>query len=149
MDAIIEILEQELEEAVEVKDKKSLHRYIVLLTENIVKKESYEKEQLEIKNEIKTLAELMKQGFESMDKRFESLQQQMDTRFEALQHQMDKRFESVDKHFEYLQHQMDKRFESLQHQMDVRFEDMTKRIGFISWFVPTIITIVVVILKFV
>ena len=109
MDAIIEILEQELEEAVEVKDKKSLHRYIVLLTENIVKKESYEKEQLEIKNEIKTLAELMKQGFESMDKRFESLQ----------------------------------------HQMDVRFEDMTKRIGFISWFVPTIITIVVVILKFV
>ena len=109
MDAIIEILEQELEEAVEVKDKKSLHRYIVLLTENIVKKESYEKEQLEIKNEIKTLAELMKQGFESMDRRFEALQQQM----------------------------------------DVRFEDMTKRIGFISWFVPTIITIVVVILKFV
>lgn len=115
MQAIIEVLEQELEEAFEVKNKKSLHRYIVLLTENIVKKESYEKEQLEIRNDIKTLTELMKQGFESMDKRFESLQ-----------HQMDKRFESVDK----------------------RFEDLNKRIGFMSWFVPSIITIVVVILKF-
>ena len=127
MQAIIEVLEQELEEAFEVKNKKSLHRYIVLLTENIVKKESYEKEQLEIKNDIKTLTELMKQGFESVDKRFEKLQHQMDKRFEGLQHQMDKRFESVDK----------------------RFEDMNKRIGFMSWFIPTIITIVVVILKFI
>ena len=127
MQAIIEVLEQELEEAFEVKNKKSLHRYIVLLTENILKKESYEKEQLEIKNDIKTLTELMKQGFESVDKRFEELQHQMDKRFEGLQHQMDKRFESVDK----------------------RFEDMNKRIGFMSWFIPTIITIVVVILKFI
>jgi len=126
MQAIIEVLEQELEEAFEVKNKKSLHRYIVLLTENIVKKESYEKEQLEIRNDIKTLTELMKQGFESMDKRFEALQQQMDKRFESLQQEMDKRFESVDK----------------------RFEDLNKRIGFMSWFVPSIITIVVVILKF-
>ena len=126
MQAIIEVLEQELEEAFEVKNKKSLHRYIVLLTENIVKKESYEKEQLEIRNDIKTLTELMKQGFESMDKRFEALQHQMDKRFESLQQEMDKRFESVDK----------------------RFEDLNKRIGFMSWFVPSIITIVVVILKF-
>ena len=111
MQAIMEVLEQELEEAFEVKNKKSLHRYIILLTENIVKKESYEKEQLEIKNDIKTLTELMKQGFESMDKRFE---------------QVDKRFEDVNK----------------------RFEDMNKRISFMNWFVPSIITLVVVILKF-
>ncbi len=137
MQPIIEVLEQELEEAFEVKNKKSLHRYIVLLTENIVKKESYEKEQLEIRHDIKTLAELMKQGFESMDRRFEALQQQMD-----------KRFEAVDKRFEILQHGMDKRFEALQHQMDKRFEDINRRIGFMSWFVPSIITIVVVILKF-
>ncbi len=123
MQAIIEVLEQELEEAFEVKNKKSLHRYIVLLTENIVKKESYEKEQLAIRNDIKTLTELMKQGFELMDKRFED----MNKRFEALQHQMDKRFEAVDK----------------------RFEDMNRRIGFMSWFVPSMITIVVVILKFI
>ncbi len=42
MEAMMEILEHELEEAVEVKNKKSLHRYIVLLTENIIRKDSYE-----------------------------------------------------------------------------------------------------------
>ena len=48
MEAIAEILEQELEEAFEVKNKKSLHRYIVLLTENIVRRESYKKEQFAV-----------------------------------------------------------------------------------------------------
>ena len=144
MQAIMEVLEQELEEAFEVKNKKSLHRYIVLLTENIVKKESYGKQQLEIRNDIKTLTELMKQGFESMDKRFEMLQHQMNKRFESLQHQMDKRFESMDKRFESMQHQMDKRFNAV----DKRFDDMNKRINFMNWFVPSIITLVVIILKF-
>lgn len=88
MEAIVEILEQELEEAVEVKNKKSLHRYIVLLTENIVRRESYEKEQNEIRSDIKTLAEIVKQGFERVDKRFEDMQRYMDKRFED----MDKRF---------------------------------------------------------
>ena len=82
MEAIAEILEQELEEAVEVKNKKSLHRYIVLLTENIVRRESYEKERYEIRSDIKTLAEIMKQGFERVDKRFEDMQMYMDKRFE-------------------------------------------------------------------
>jgi len=49
-------------------------QYIVLLTENIIKKESCEKGQLEIRNDIKTLSELMKQGFESMDKHFTAIQ---------------------------------------------------------------------------
>ena len=38
MNNLAEILEQELEEAVEVKNKKSLHRYIILLADNIVQK---------------------------------------------------------------------------------------------------------------
>ena len=101
MSAIAEILEQELEEAVEVKNKKSLHRYIVLLAENIVRKESYEKDQNEIRSDIKTLAEIVKQGFERMDKRFEAV----DRRFEAV----DKRFEAVDKRFEAVE----KRFEDI------------------------------------
>ena len=84
MEAMMEILEQELEEAVEVKNKKSLHRYIILLTENIVRKDSYEKEQLEIRSDIKTLAEIVKQGFEYMEKRFEGV---------------DKRFEDMNKRF--------------------------------------------------
>lgn len=93
MSVIAEILEQKLEEAVEVKNKKSLHRYIVLLTENIVRKENYEKDHNEIKSDIKTLAEIVKQGFERMDKRFEDVFRYMDKRFEAV----DKRFEDMNK----------------------------------------------------
>ena len=105
MEAIAEVLEHELEEAFEVKNKKSLHRYVLLLTDNIVKKESYEKQQLEIRSDIKILAEIVKQGFERMDKRFEAV---------------DKRFEAVDKRFE----QVDKRFE----QVDTRFEQLESRL---------------------
>ncbi len=126
MDAMVEVLEEELEGAFEVKDKKSLHRYVLLLTENIVKKENYEKQQFEIKSDIRTLAELIKQGFERMDKRFEAV----DKRFESLQIQMDKRFEAVDKRFESLQIQMDKRFQAV----DKRFEDMNKRFSMMFTF---------------
>jgi len=83
MDNLAEILEQELEEAVEIKNKKSLHRYIVLLTENIDKKSTYDQSLLEVKNEIKLLAETMKQGFKSVDKRFEDMYKYIDRRFEA------------------------------------------------------------------
>ena len=99
MEAIAEILEQELEEAVEVKNKKSLHRYIVLLTENIIRRENYEKEQNEIRSDIKALAEIVKQGFERVDKRFEDMQKYMDRRFEDMQKHTDKRFEDMDKRF--------------------------------------------------
>ena len=81
MEAMMEVLEQELEGAFEVKDKKSLHRYIILLTENIVRKESYEKEQLEIRSDIKTLAEIVKQGFEHTDKRFEDMNRKFSMMF--------------------------------------------------------------------
>jgi len=93
MSAIAEILEQELEEAVEVKNKKSLHRYIMLLTENIVRKENYEKDQNEIRSDIKTLAEIVKQGFERMDKRFEAVSK----RFEDMIRYMDNRFGDMNK----------------------------------------------------
>ena len=99
MEAMMEVLEQELEGAFEVKDKKSLHRYIVLLTENIVRKESYEKEKLEIRSDIRTLAEIVKQGFEHTDKRFEDMQKHTDKRFEDIQRNMDKRFEDMNKKF--------------------------------------------------
>jgi site-specific recombinase len=81
MEAMMEVLEQELEGAFEVKDKKSLHRYIILLTENIVRKESYEKERLEVRSDIKTLAEIVKQGFEHTDKRFEDMNRKFSMMF--------------------------------------------------------------------
>ena len=91
MDAMVEVLEQELEGAFEVKDKKSLHRYVLLLSENIVRKESYETQQLETKSDIKILAESQKQGFDFMAKRFE----QVDKRFED----MNNRFNDMSKKF--------------------------------------------------
>ncbi len=140
MEAIVEVLEQELEEAFEVKNKKSLHRYILLLTENIVRKESYEKEQIEIKSAIRTLAEVVKQGFERMDKRFEAMQIQMDKRFE----QVDKRFEQVDKRFE----QVDKRFE----QIESRLTELSRRMfQFMIWsfgFSVTAAGVIIAVLKF-
>jgi len=137
MPDLAEILEEELEEAVGVKDKKALKRYIALLLANTADKpalSSLDNKLEELKSDVKVLAEVMREGFRQIDKRFEELT-----------HQMDKRFEAVDKRFEDLIHYMDKRFEMV----DKRFEDMNKRIGFISWFVPTIITLVVVVLKFI
>ena len=140
MEAIVEVLEQELEEAFEVKNKKSLHRYILLLTENIVRKESYEKEQLEIKSDIRILAEVVKQGFERMDKRFESMQIQMDKRFE----QVDRRFEQVDKRFE----QVDKHFEKI----ESRLTELSRRMfQFMIWsfgFTVTAAGVIIAVLKF-
>lgn len=84
MDNLAEILEQELSLAIEVKDKQSMHRYAVILAENIVQRSVYEKNLLEIKSEIKLLTETMKLGFEAIDKRFEAV---------------DKRFEDMNKRF--------------------------------------------------
>ena len=66
---------------------------------------------LVVEQELKAQRELMRQGFEAMDKRFESLQHNMDKRFEA----------------------SDKRFESLQHNMDKRFEGVDKRFSMLQW----------------
>ncbi len=116
MDSLADLLEQELEQAFEVKDRNSLHRYILLLTENVAKKDVYQQSLLEVKTEIKLLAETMKQGFAAVDKRFEDMYKHTDKRFEDMYKHMDKRFEDMYKH-------MDKRFES----MDKRFEDMNKK----------------------
>ena len=113
MDTMVEILEHELEEAFEVKSKKSLHRSVVILAENIVQKSVYEQNILEIKSDIKVLAEIMKQGFESMDKRFEAV----DKRFEDMYNYMNKRFEAVDKRFE----DMNKRFSMMFTFMNIGF----------------------------
>ena len=141
---LAEILEQELEDAFEVKSKKSLHRYILLLTDNIIQREEYLKKYSETKSDIRVLAETMKEGFEAMDKRFEAV----DKRFEAV----DKRFEAVDKRFEDLQKYMDKRFEDLQKYGDKRFEDMNKRFSMMFTFMNigfSILVLITVIFKFV
>ena len=137
MEELAEILEHELELAVEVKDKNSLHRYIRLLVENTAQKQWFDIGIGEVKSDVRMIAERMDHGFKlmeqrfnamddrfesmqiQMDKRFESLQAQMDSRFEALQTQMNKRFEAVDKRFD----DVNKRFEAV----DKRFDDVNKR----------------------
>jgi len=123
MEELSDILEQELENAVEVKDKNSLHRYVRLLVDNTVGKQRYESCIGELKSDVRLIAERIDQGFKRMDERFEAV----DKRFESMQIQMDKRFESMDKRFESLQTQMDTRFESLQIQMNKRFDAVDKR----------------------
>jgi len=61
-----------------------------------------------VEEELKHQRELMMQGFEQMNKRFESMQEQMNTRFESMQEQMNTRFEQVDKRFEALTLRMDR-----------------------------------------
>ena len=135
MTNIAQILEEELSEAFEVRNEKALKRYVSLLLESLMEKEKAENEFHELKSDLKIIAETMKEGFRLMEKQFE----QIDRRFE----QVDKRFEQVDKRFEDMYHYMDKRFEDMYHYMDKRFGDLNKRIGFMSWFTPTIVTVLI------
>ena len=96
MEGLADLLEQELEEAVEVKNKKSLHRYILLLTDNLVRQDRFENNLGEIKSDVRVIAESMKQGFASMEKRFEDVNR----RFEDVNH----RFDDVNKRFEDVNH---------------------------------------------
>jgi len=111
-----------------------------------------------VEEELKHQRELMRQGFEQvdkrlvlmktdMDKRFEQVDkrfEQVDKRLELMKADMDKRFEQVDKRLELMKADMDKRFE----QVDKRFDEMLKRhdkhflwlIGFIATGVGLVIT---------
>jgi len=100
MEEYADILEHELESAVEVKDKHSLHRAVRLIAENTVGRREYDSGIGQLKSDVKLIAERMEQGF-----------QRMDERFEAIQTQMDQRFEASDKRFEAMQTQMDRRFD--------------------------------------
>ena len=100
-----------------------------------------------VEEELKNQRELMKQGFDQIDKRFELMQINMDKRFE----QVDKHFEQVDKRFE----QIDKRFEQVDKHFDevnARIENISKKMfHFMIWsfgFTATIAGIVIGVIKF-
>ena len=157
MESIAEILEQELENAVEVKDQKALHRYILLLTESVVSRENYKKDVTELKSEIRLLAETMKQGFASMDKRFEDVNSRfgdINTRFEDFNRRFDdvnQRFEDVNKRFDDVNQRFEdvnKRFEDV----NQRFNDMDRRFTMMFAFMNigfTILILITVIFKFI
>jgi hypothetical protein len=121
------LLEEELANAFEVTDKKSLHRYITILAENIVQRTDYVTDSGSIHNDIGNLMESMKVGLAHMDRRFEDMLTLISARFEA----SDKRFEDMrslmDKRFEDMQSSMNTRFEDLRSSMSTRFEASDKR----------------------
>ena len=158
MDSNVTILEQELEGAVDIKDKKSLHRYITLLAESFIRKEDHVTEWGAFRSDIQILAESMKQSFEraderfasilsvmkarfeSADRRFEDMQRQIDLRFEQANKRfeaIDKRFESVDKHFEETIRYMDRRFEHVNKRFTMMLSFIT--VGFVI--MSTLITV--------
>ena len=76
-----EVLEKDLEEAVEVKNKEALKRYVRVLVSSFSPKNDI----VELKSDVRIIAETVKQGFELMEKRFED---------------MNKRFDDVNKRFD-------------------------------------------------
>jgi len=91
MTDLAQILEEELEEAVEVKNRKSLHRYIALLTDNLVGEKGnsmehteFQQELIKIDGRFNQMITEVREGFKRMDERFEAI---------------NKRFETVDKRF--------------------------------------------------
>ena len=82
MATLASILESELSEAVEVKDSKSLHRYITILLESLAKKAENMSEIGAVRTNIALLAQSMKEGFEASDRRFTDLLNHMNARFE-------------------------------------------------------------------
>ncbi len=103
MKNLAELLESELENAFEVKNKKSLHNYVSILVNSILEREEINKRFLQISNEIKLLSETVKLGFENVNRRFED---------------MNKRFEDMNKRFE---------------DMNKRFDDTNKKINILIW----------------
>ena len=70
MESLADILESDLTEAVEVKNPRSLHRYITLLTENLVQRRSNDKEHSEFREAIIRIDTRIEEGFRRMDERF-------------------------------------------------------------------------------
>ncbi|MBN2510991.1 MAG: hypothetical protein JXB03_11975, partial [Spirochaetales bacterium] len=70
MDSLSQMLEEELTEAVEVKNPKSLHRYIVLLSENLVGKRQHSEEYSSLHSDLKEIIAITRERFEAVDKRF-------------------------------------------------------------------------------
>ena len=129
MSDIVDLLEHELEEAFEVKDRKSMHRYVVLMVDRFAFRASQEQAHERIHSEIRDLTAEMKAGFERMDARFAANDRRfeaMDQRFEDMNQSFEARFAAVDKRFDDVNKRfeaVDKRFEDVNR----RFEDMNKR----------------------
>ena len=78
MKDLAELLEEELSEAVEVKNPKSLHRYIALLTGTHVEKSIHDQSYNELTGSIKEMLTSMHEGFRRMDEHFAAQDRRFD-----------------------------------------------------------------------
>ena len=70
---LAELIESELSAAIFGSDKEAIKRLSILLSEKIEKIEEVELEQEETKSDLKVLIELVKQGFEDVNRRFDMM----------------------------------------------------------------------------
>ena len=137
-------IEDEWERAFQVRDERALKRAGSLICERFVDRATYTHDVSEIRGDIRVLAEMMKLGFEQVDKRID----QIDKRIE----QVDRRIDQVDRRID----QVDRRFEVLIDQMDRRFADvqrgMARHTTTVLWagaFLLTFLTTLMSVYKFV
>ena len=120
MSEMVDVISSEFEEAMEIKNSKSLHRGIFLLLSSTVPREKHTLEHNDLKSSITALnhnveliALRMEEGFKRMDERFEVVDKRfeaIDKKFVAVQLQMDSRFDVTNSRFETLERHFDKRF---------------------------------------
>lgn len=144
-------IEDEWERAFQVRDERALKRAGALICERFVDRATYTHDVSEIRGDIRVLAEMMKLGFEQIDKRIDQIDKRID--------QIDKRIEQVDRRIDQVDRridQIDRRFEMLIDQMDRRFADvqrgMVRHTTTVLWagaFLLTFLTTLMSVYKFV
>ncbi|MFO7780327.1 MAG: hypothetical protein R6W94_01725 [Spirochaetia bacterium] len=151
MNEIVGLLESELEAAFEVKDKESLHRYVVLMVDRFAARASEEARDsrlerkmdegfAEIREDVRSIAATMQEGFARFDERFEAVDrrfEEQNEKFEARFAAIDRRFEEQNEKFEARFAAIDKRFED----MNQRFEDMNKRFNSLTVLMSVFFTV--------
>ncbi len=70
MNGIAELIESELNTAILKQDKEAIKRFSLIVGQKIDKMDQIEDDNKDIKSDVKVIAEIVKQGFEDMDKRF-------------------------------------------------------------------------------
>ncbi|MBT3273366.1 MAG: hypothetical protein HN368_09440 [Spirochaetales bacterium] len=83
MESLTQILEEELENSFELKDKKALHRSVLLLVENMTTREKHESQYGRLDGKLDNLRSDVCVLIERMTSSMEGLQKQMDNRFQA------------------------------------------------------------------
>ncbi|GAB6888064.1 hypothetical protein JCM13304A_15620 [Desulfothermus okinawensis JCM 13304] len=127
--SLAELIQSELSAAILNTDKEAIKRFSILLSEKISKIEEVEYKHEETKSDLKVLIEVVKQGFDDMNRRFDDINKRFDD--------MNKRFEDINGRFE----DMNKRFEDINKRFDMMFKFMS--LGF------TMMTILIVVFKFI